>query len=150
MDAALLIADLEQARLLIEKSLDTLRGQPSSQTLQSNAGIAQPKLLLERNLPSDIDFSTPARPFMKSFAGLSGARKFVLLVAWMSKGDPETQVSLSEVENLWHSMSGMLKATFNRKFTSDAKESDWVQTKKVGFYNLRPSWKEVLIERKRK
>jgi hypothetical protein len=150
MNAAILIADLENAKILIEKTIATLKNQPSYQPVQSSSDITQPKLLLEQNSRGDIDFSTPARPFMKGFAGLSGARKFVLLVAWIAKGDPDTQVSLSEAENLWDSMSGMLKATFNRKFTSDAKDSNWVESEKVGFYNLRPGWKGVLVERKGK
>jgi hypothetical protein len=138
MDTNMLISKLEQLRNLVDECLNALQHKDSPQTHE-----AAPVIM--RSLSSaDVDFTTPARPFMKPFVELSGAKKFALLLAWMAKGDLDKQVPLSEVESLWSSMSGMLNVKFNRKFTSDAKDSDWVESRRTGFYNLRPNWKQVL------
>lgn len=137
MDTSTLISKLEQLRSLADECLHSLQGgafQASAATPAANNTVSS----------EDVDFSVPARPFMKTFVGLSGAKKFVLLVAWLVKGDLEKQVALSDVESLWASMAGMLGVKFNRKFSSDAKDFDWVQSKKTGFYNLRPHWKHAL------
>lgn len=128
---------LKQVKVLVEECLLAL----------DNGGNRQAEAVpteTPNSVAPDIDFTRPVRPYMKIFAGLSGSRKFVLLLAWLAKGDLEKQVPLSEIQSLWDSMSGMLKTKFNRKFSSEAKDADWVDTRKFGLYNLRPNWKEAL------
>src|SRR6267154_4874947 len=100
MDTSTLISKLEQLRGLADECLHSLQGGTSQRSAATPTvdGIAS---------AGDLDFGVPARPFMKTFVGLSGAKKFVLLVAWLVKGDLEKQVALSDVESLWASMSGM-------------------------------------------
>lgn len=94
----------------------------------------------------EIDFELPIRPFIKQNAKkMSGPKKFTLLVAYLAKGDINKQVLLSEIAKEWNRMTAkhLLGLKFNRYFTSEAKDHDWVETKKKGFYNLRSSWKAI-------
>lgn len=134
MDRTVVISSLEKMKVLIDECLVSMGADTSGHVEQSNAH--HPHSLS----PANIDFSTPVRPFMKAFVALSGSRKFALLLAWIAKGNPENQVALADVESEWDSMAGMLNLKFNRRFTSEAKEADWVESKKTGFYNLRPNW----------
>jgi hypothetical protein len=85
---------------------------------------------------------------MKSCSkNLSGSKKFVLLVAWLAKGDSKKQIALSEIKKQWSKMTAILEMDFNLFFTGDAKDRDWVETKSKGLYNLRPAWSDVLKKR---
>lgn len=93
-----------------------------------------------------IDFEIPIRPFIKQNAkGLSGDKKFVLLVSYLSKGDPRKEIELEKVEGIWNTMKAMdlLGGKFNRAYSNRAKDNDWVDAKKTGTYILRPTWKEI-------
>jgi hypothetical protein len=128
---------LKQVKVLVDECLRSLDNQENHQTeaipTETPNSVAQ-----------EIDFTRPIRPYMKTFVDLSGSRKFVLLLAWLAKGDPEKQIPLADVQSQWDNMSGMLKIKFNRKFSSEAREADWVDTRKSGLYNLRPNWTKVL------
>ena len=94
---------------------------------------------------SEIDFSKPIRPFMKVYSsGLSGPKKFVLLLARLSGGEITKEVNLSEIQEAWNRMTVILQMEFNRFFPSQAKDRDWVESKKKGLYNLRPDWRDAL------
>jgi hypothetical protein len=138
MEASELAAKLRQAQQLIQDCLDSLGD--LNGTLKAAVKTTIPAEPTD-DLP---DFGVPIRPFMKSFADLSGAKKFTLLVAWLAKGDLAAEVTLGSVASEWNTMSGMLKAKFNRKFSSDAREADWVATTKEGVYVLRPNWTQIL------
>lgn len=89
------------------------------------------------------NFNMPLRPFIKKHVkGLSGPKKFVLLVSWLTKGDTQKQVSLEEVKENWNKMTSksLMGIKFNRFFSAQARDNDWVESKKKGIYNLRPSW----------
>lgn len=99
------------------------------------------------DIRSDVDLTVPLRPFVKRYArGLTGPRKFVLLLAHLSGGDPKVSVSSEEVMRQWSKMTAknLLGVKFNPAYPSRARVDDWVDTKKNGFYHLRPSWKEIL------
>ncbi len=137
MDSSVLASKLEQIKTLIEECLGSLDHARSPQSQAISTEHTDRETL-------EIDFDRPIRPFMKGFVALSGSRKFVLLLAWLAKGDLEKQIPLSEVQSQWDSMTGMLKAKFNRKFSSEAKDFDWIDSRKTGMYNLRPNWKQAL------
>jgi hypothetical protein len=101
----------------------------------------QPKV--HRSQP--VDFGKPLRPFMKSYAkDLSGPKKFTLLLSWLAKGDLDKEVSSSEIQDQWGRMTSLLQSEYNGFFASQAKNNDWVDSKKNGRYNLRPDWRNVL------
>jgi hypothetical protein len=94
---------------------------------------------------SGVDFDTPFRAFIKRHAaGMSGARKFTLLVAYIAKGDVKKSVDLAEIRQHWNKVKakGLLGMSFNPKYTSEAKEHDWVDAS-AGAYVLRPHWKGI-------
>jgi len=96
---------------------------------------------------STLDFTMPLRAFVKKYGqGLNGAKKFTLLIAYFTGGDRAKTVSLSEIESHWNKMTGkgLLGVKFNRLYTSQARENDWVSAEKAGNYHLRPSWKTIL------
>ncbi len=134
-----LIAALQKIRALAEESL---RGAGKQPELRSS----RKKSLRTKNQGStQLDFDRPLRPFMKSYSkGLSGPKKFVLLVSWFAKGDPKKEVRLKEIEGHWNRMTSLLEMKFNRFFPAQAKDNDWVESKKKGLYNLRPVWRDSL------
>jgi len=86
------------------------------------------------------------RAFVKKHSrSLNGAKKFTLLLAYLTKGDGNKTVPLSEIESHWNKMTskGLLGMKFNRLYTSQARENDWARTEKTGAYRLRPSWKTI-------
>jgi len=97
-----------------------------------------------REPPPRIDFSVNERAFMKAHArGLSGSRKFALVVAYLAKGEVGKEVQLADVRESWNRMTGLL-GSFNLNFPTVAKENGWVDSKKRGVYVLTSSWKEAL------
>lgn len=107
----------------------------------------RPKKPTAKNMASDLDFTTPIRPFVKRHAiGMNGAAKFTLLVAHLVKGDQSKSIALSDVEGHWNKMTDktLLGMKFNRLYSSQAKNNDWVHASAKGVYQLRPSWREIL------
>lgn len=95
---------------------------------------------------SALDFTMPLRPFVKKHSnGMNGGKKFALLLAYLTKGDTTKTIALSEIETQWNKMTGkgLLGMKFNRLYSSQARDNDWVCTEKTGAYRLRPSWKEI-------
>src|ERR1022692_603427 len=78
------------------------------------------------------DFTKPERAFFKTYAmGLSGAKKFVLVVAYLGKGHEGCEVALVDVKSRWNRMTSLL-GEFNGYFTNAAKEQGWVDGRKKG------------------
>jgi hypothetical protein len=75
---------------------------------------------------------------------LSGPQKFALLLAYLSKGNPETEVAFTDIETNWNKMTGLLGGKFNRAHSTRAKDKGWVDSPKHGVYVILPSWEEIL------
>ncbi len=93
-----------------------------------------------------LDFTMSLRPFVKKYSdAMNGAKKFTLLLAYLTKGDVTKTVALSEIETQWNKMTGkeLLGMRFNRLYSSQARDNDWASTEKAGAYRLRPSWKGI-------
>jgi hypothetical protein len=136
-----LVQRIEQVRDLLNETLALVK-RTKRKSSRSNA-TPVPKAKVRR---SEIDLSMPIRAFVKKYGkGMSGAEKFTLLVAYLTKGDPAKKVTLAEVERHWNKMTakGLLGMKFNRLYTSQAKENDWANTEKAGSYHLRPAWKAI-------
>jgi len=110
----------------------------------------QKKLLPKEKKRQDesinIDLEMPMRPFIKKYGkDLSGSKKFTLLLAYLSKGKQEKEINLEEIEKYWNKMTAknLLGMKFNRFYTGEAKDNDWVESKKKGIYSLRPSWRGI-------
>ena len=134
-----LIGKLTEARMLIDEAIAQAgsgRNRPTSGSSKRTATAGTPHL----------DFEKPVRAFIKAHANnLSGTKKFVLLVARLAQGDLRKEVSLQEVQKQWKRMTSksLLGMDFNTFYSTEAREKDWVDSKKKGLYNLRPSWKDI-------
>jgi hypothetical protein len=142
MDKAKLISSLQQIKDLAEECLTDIQDAAKPQRIarKPSAPIRDPK-------SASIDFDIPLRPFIKQYAkGMNGQKKFTLLLSRLVKGDQEKEVALSEIEKCWNTMKSkdLLGMEFNRKFSGEAKNNDWVNSKKTGFYHLRPRWINIL------
>lgn len=94
---------------------------------------------------ANVNFSLPIRAFVKKHGrGLGGAQRFTLLVAYMSKGQPQKQVSFSEIENQWNKMKPLLGGKLNRAHSTRAKEYGWIDSPSRGVYVLLSGWKGIL------
>jgi hypothetical protein len=138
-----LIERIEQARRLLDEvlKLASVGKQHSSASKVTTA--TRPKINA-----GAIDFSMPMRPFVKKYGkGMNGAKKFTLLVAFLTKGDSSVKVTLAEVEKSWNKMTAksLMGVKFNRLYPSQAKDNDWTHAEKTGSYNLRPSWKDIFV-----
>jgi len=115
------------------------RGARRRTKLSANAKAAK------KAAPVRLDFTRPERAFIKTYArALSGPRKFVLLVAYLAKGQVGKEVQLNEVHKHWNKMTALLEGKFNRFYSNTAKDDGWVDTKKKGVYVLTASWKEAV------
>lgn len=141
MNKSELVSSIQQIRDLAEKCLAGLRdstGPPKIIKGQTSAPRASRQM--------GVDFDKPMRPFIMKYAkGMSGAKKFTLLLSWLAKGDLKKEVALSEIRKSWNTMKSkdLLGIGFNRVFPDRAKNKDWVDSKKKGFYHLRPDWKDI-------
>jgi hypothetical protein len=121
-----------------------LAGAPG--TSRRRAKAATTMKVAPKAASAKLDFTKSERAFVKTHAkGLSGARKFVLLLAYLTKGVANKEVPLNDVRKQWGRMTKRL-GTFNSFFTNEAKENGWVDTKKKGIYILTPAWKEALTD----
>lgn len=135
-----IVQRLSQAQELIAEVLALLGDDtPAAAEKQKKATAKKPS--------SNPDFTMPIRPFVKSHAsGMNGAAKFTLLVAHLVQGDESKTIPLSDVEGEWNKMTDrtLLGMKFNRLYSSEAKNNDWVHAPAKGVYQLRPSWRKIL------
>jgi hypothetical protein len=132
-------ARLSQAQALISEAMSLLGS-------DAPAPAAKPAKTVAQKATGAPDFTMPIRPFVKRHAAdMNGARKFALLVAHLAQGDESKAVQLSDVESSWNKMTdkSLLGMKFNRLYSSEAKNNDWVHSPTKGIYHLRPAWKEI-------
>ena len=94
----------------------------------------------------DIDFSINKRAFISRYAAKkSGPKKFVLLLAYLAKGEINKSIKLSIIRKYWNSMKAkQFLGKFNMFYPSDAKTKGWIDSKEYGSYILTKEWKVVL------
>jgi hypothetical protein len=142
MNRSKLISTLQQIKALAEECLEDVSDSATSKRLTEKP-LVRPRAAS----PVSIDFDKPLRPFIKEYArGLSGPKKFALVLSRLVKGDLKKEIALEEIQKHWNKMraKSLLGLTFNRFYPARAAENDWVESKKKAFYNLRPSWKQAL------
>jgi hypothetical protein len=139
-----LLTRLRQARTLIDECIAGIKGQPQRKSAGTSAHAPRPKTA---SASRDLDFDVHERAFVKAHARkLSGPKKFVLLLAYMTKGQTGKEVQVKDIEKHWNKMTSksLMDGEFNGFYPNRAKEQGWVNTKKQGVYILRPSWTQVL------
>ena len=119
---------------------------------------AQQKRLRKRHVSSQVidgpqrmDFDMNERAFAKQHAGgLSGPKKFALLLAYLAKGDCSKRIPLKDIQKCWDRMTALLGGKFYRKYSNKAREYGWADTKKTGTYVLRPHWLRIFASQEKK
>jgi hypothetical protein len=133
---------IKRARDLLDEAVALLkkgdRKKPVSAPASSSTAKTKP-------ISVAPDFSMPIRAFVKKNGlGMNGAKKFVLLVAYFTKGYQTKRASLAEIEKHWNKMTGKtLLGKYNAIYSLRAREHAWVNTEKAGSYYLRPEWTEI-------
>jgi hypothetical protein len=126
---------LDQIRILTDECIAMLASFGPASSLTSSRVVAK-----------SVDLTIQVKAVVKRHAkNMSGPEKFTLLLAWLAKGDPKTEVQLGSIISLWNKMSAknLLGGKFNHFYPSQAKTNDWVESKKTANYNLRPGWQEI-------
>lgn len=128
---------LASAHKLIEECISLLGD------ARATAPAPAPKARIAK--ASAVDFSMSLRAFANKHAkGLSGPQKFVLLLARLASGDKSQSIPLGTISAEWDKMTSILGGRFNRFYSNQARERDWVATTKAGSYHLRPNWLEAI------
>ena len=142
MDDQELLVKLHQIKQLVDDCLLKLKSKPRNSSKHGDTRKSS-----TRQIPQKLDFNVPVRPFIRKYAkGMSGPKKFTLLLARLVGGDPKKEISLAQIETNWNKMTSahLLGMKFNRFYPGQAKDRDWVDSKRKGFYNLRPSWEGII------
>lgn len=129
--------NLEQIKALVEECLSGL----SEVTHKKEKSIKTSQRLKQGRI-SELDFTMSARAFIKRYAkGMSGPKKFTLLLAHLAKGDADKSIKFDVIKKHWK--KGLFGGEINSFYSTQAKDKDWIDSKKKEEYNLRPSWKEI-------
>lgn len=136
MTSEKLISTLRQIQALLNEALGDA---PAKRTRKP----AQPTSPTTRTA-RQISFEMSTLAFMNKYArGLSGPKKFTLLVARMVKGNTSGQVPYQDVAAQWNKMRTVLGGKCNAAHGNRAKAAGWVDSDKGG-WKLTSSWKDAL------
>jgi hypothetical protein len=95
---------------------------------------------------SSISFNHNPRAFMKKYGnGLGGTQKFTLLLARLTEGETNREITLGDIQKSWNRMKPLMGGPFNGAHSIRARDHGWVDTSKRGVYLLTDSWKEALM-----
>jgi len=97
-----------------------------------------------RREPS-IDLSLGDRAFIRRHVTreTSGPRKFVILLAWMAKGNAGKEIAVEDLSKKWAKVKGPMGGQYQTVYATRAKDSGWVDSPKQGIYSLRAIWREA-------
>ena len=130
---------LEEIKKLADQCILEIGSTPSKP-----AGLGGSKPEVEEANLTKLNFSLNVRAFVKKYAKqLSGPKKFVLILAYLAKGQINKEIPLADIERLWERMTGLIGIDFSRTYALRAKENGWVNSTKQGVYILTDSWKEI-------
>jgi len=105
-----------------------------------------PRSVASDKIGRGIVFSINERAFVKRYAsGKSGPKKFTLLLAYLAKGQVNSNIELSDIKKHWNKMTAKnMLGKFNMFYPNDAKTRGWIDSKEYGAYNLTNEWKKLL------
>lgn len=139
MNKELLEEKLNQAKQLIEDCLSEISGGGASE-----AGTEVSKKFQDHKA-SGVDFSLNSRAFFRSYAkSLSGPKKFVLVVAYLTKGKVDSDATVADVLRCWNTHKKLLSGEYNGAYPTRAKEYGWINPGgKTGSFHLTNKWREI-------
>lgn len=92
-----------------------------------------------------LNFKLNSRAFFKKYGkGLSGPKRFVLVVAYLAKGNKQSDITSDEVKNCWNKHQKLLGGKLTTGvYGTRAKEDGWLDAAKNGSYHLTDSWETI-------
>lgn len=133
---------LAEARAIIDECIAVLSNGKISKKGKSSAKSVDTK----STRPTKLNFELNEKNFIKTYAkGLSGPKKFTLLIAHITKGKTGVDVEIGTISSKWNKMKAknLLGYAFNSKYPTEAVTQGWVDSKKYGSYHLRQEWMSV-------
>lgn len=92
----------------------------------------------------EMDFNMGKRAFIKKYGkGLSGPKKFVLMLAYLAKGKIDGEVKIEDIKKNWNKMTSLFEGEFNTYYSTMAKDNNWADSKKYGIWFLVKDWKSI-------
>ena len=92
-----------------------------------------------------LSFSLNSRAFMNKYAkGVSGSRKFTLLLAHLVQGKTGQEIAGEQIASTWNKMKSVLGGAYNTAHATRAKGEGWINSPKWGHYVLPSTWKEAI------
>lgn len=143
-----IIQKLQQIKELAELCIDELSSKEGSEKVRDKR-LPEIKPILSPK----INFNMSERAFIKKYSKwLSGPKKFVLILAYLAQGEIKKEKSIVEIKNHWNKMTSLLKkkrekGEFNPYYSITAKDNNWVDSKKYGFFHLTNSWMEIFSKK---
>jgi hypothetical protein len=106
--------------------------------------------------PEKINFDVSERAFIRKYRKeMNGPKKFVLLLSYLAKGEVGKEISADEMKRHWNKLKSVLKAKkeekmeFNAYYANEAKNNNWVDSKKFGFYFLTKEWLNIFTKKRK-
>ena len=92
-----------------------------------------------------LDFKLNSRAFFKKYGkSLSGPKRFVLVVAYLAKGNKQSNITSDGVKNCWNKHQKLLGGKLTTGvYGTRAKEDGWLDAAKNGSYHLTDSWETI-------
>jgi len=112
-------ARLLEARTIIDECVAML----SKGKVQSEIKLPAKATSAKSARPTRLDFGLNEKNFIKNYArGLSGPKKFTLLLVHMTKGKTGADIEVSAIISKWNKMKAknLLGYTFNGKYPNEA------------------------------
>jgi len=138
-----ILSQLVEARGIIDACIGALSRSAKGKVTHSSS---KADTASQTSRSRKLDFSVNERNFIKTHAkGLSGPKKFVLMLAYLTKGKVGLDTPVSAVRSRWGKMTAqnLMGYDFNVKYPNEAKTQGWVDSKKNGVYHLREKWTEI-------
>ena len=134
---------LEEAQTILDSCISALSSRRKSGGEKTLAGAKKVQSVTK------LRFGSNERNFIKTYANdMSGAKKFTLLLSFLSKGKVGSEIALTKIETTWNKMKAknLMGYKFNRKYSTEAKTEGWVNSGKHGFYHLLDGWMDIFKE----
>lgn len=91
------------------------------------------------------NFSLNERAFMKKYGKtLSGPKKFVLLTAYIAKGNTKKVIKSEEITKKWNKLLSFMGGKSQKNYSTRAKENGWINSPEYGNYILTEEWIKIL------
>lgn len=111
----------------------------------AGASRAMAKTHVASRSTAKLSFSLNSLAFMKKYAkGVSGSRKFTLLLAHLVEGKIGQEIAGERIASTWNRMKQVLGGAYNAAHATRAKAEGWIDSPKWGHYALSTSWKESI------